>query len=147
MSTVCVLYLFLGFRSNQVETKYAALNEYNQFLQYHNTTNVTSVSNTRALPTVPDVDSQFNICVLAAIIAAVFVFGLARALLFFKIAIDAARNLHNRMFSRVLRANISFFDSNPVGECRNRKVTVLVHRETVQDTTCGEKSHVELTLF
>ena len=36
------------------------------------------------------------------------------------IFIGASRNLHNSMLSSVLRAPISFFDENPVGELRNR---------------------------
>ena len=111
-----MLFHYNGCRSNQEEAKYAALQEYNQFLQDHN---ITNISGNLTVPTVPEVDSHFNVYVFTAIIAAVFIFGLARALLFFQIAVDAARNLHNSMFSRVLRTNISFFDNNPVGECTN----------------------------
>ena len=66
--------------------------------------------------TIPDVDSYTNIGVFAAIILAVFIFGLLRALLFFKIAVTASQNLHNDMFTRILRSPTSFFDNNPVGK-------------------------------
>ena len=48
-------------------------------------------------------------------IGSLFVFSTLRAVLFFLLLLNAARIVHNRMFSRVLRAPILFFDTNPIG--------------------------------
>ncbi|RUS91067.1 hypothetical protein EGW08_001195, partial [Elysia chlorotica] len=121
--------------SNQEEEKFAAIKEYNQFLRDHNITNTSSISGNLTAPTIPYVDSYFNVYVFTGIIVAVFVFGLARALLFFKIAVDAARTLHNSMFTRVLRANISFFDNNPVGRILNRFSKDVGHMDDLLPVT------------
>lgn len=66
--------------------------------------------------TVTDSNTDFNVAVFSGIIVAVFVFGLLRALMYFKVAVDAAKHLHNRMFKRLLRVPLRFFDTNPVGK-------------------------------
>lgn len=97
-------------RSNQEEKKFAAIRAHEELLESgHNETNVT----------VPVVDTITNVSIFSGIIGAVFLFGLLRALLFFKVAINASQILHNRMFARILRTPISFFDTNPVGKCRS----------------------------
>ncbi|GFN98107.1 multidrug resistance-associated protein 4 [Plakobranchus ocellatus] len=121
--------------SNQEEDKYAAMKEYNQFLRDHNIKNISNIPANLTVPSVPDVDSSFNVSIFSAIILAVFVFGLARALLFFKIAVDAAQSLHNTMFSRILRANISFFDTNPVGRILNRFSKDVGHMDDLLPVT------------
>ena len=94
-------------RSNSEEERLAAVEEHNRILnQGFNETNVT----------IPVVDAHENIYIFSGIIVAVFIFGLVRALLFFKVAVDASQKLHNRMFAKILRAPISFFDTNPVGK-------------------------------
>lgn len=66
--------------------------------------------------TIPDSQTDFNVYVFSGIIASVFIFGLLRALMYFKVAVDAAKHLHNKMFGRLLRVPIRFFDINPVGK-------------------------------
>ncbi|XP_034328340.2 ATP-binding cassette sub-family C member 4 isoform X2 [Magallana gigas] len=70
--------------------------------------------------TIPDSQTDFNVYVFSGIIASVFIFGLLRALMYFKVAVDAAKHLHNKMFRRLLRVPIRFFDINPVGRVLNR---------------------------
>lgn len=60
--------------------------------------------------------NELSYVYISAITIAVFVFGLIRALLIFKILIRAGRVLHNRMFDAVVRCPVLFFDTNPVGE-------------------------------
>lgn len=108
-----VVYMFC--RSNQEETKYAAIEKQRRFMDEYNITDINNSSISSNI-TIPYVDSHFNIYVFTGIILAVFLFGLARALLFFKIAVDASQKLHNMMFTRILRSPISFFDTNPVGK-------------------------------
>jgi len=93
-------------RSNQEEEKHAAILKDHQLrFQGNNVTNIT----------IPEVDTHENIYIYTGIIAAVFIFGLLRALMFFKVAVDASMNMHNKMFNSVLRSPMSFFDLNPVG--------------------------------
>ncbi|WAQ93730.1 MRP4-like protein [Mya arenaria] len=70
--------------------------------------------------TIPKVDANFNIAVYSGIMVAMFLFGILRALMFFKITIDASQALHNTMFTSILRSHIGFFDKNPVGRILNR---------------------------
>ena len=39
-----------------------------------------------------------------------------RAALFVLLMLNAARIVHNKMFARILRAPVLFFDTNPIGE-------------------------------
>lgn len=100
------------FRSNEEEAKHAALTKDQEVRFMYNITNNTIPTNV----TIPDVDVHMNVYIFSGIIGAVFLFGLLRALMFFKVAVDASMNLHNRMFNFILRAPITFFDTNPVGE-------------------------------
>ncbi|WAR27448.1 MRP4-like protein [Mya arenaria] len=90
--------------SNSEEARYAAMEKHASLLaEGYNVTNVT----------IPDVDTHFNISVFSGIIGAVFLFGILRALMFFKVTVDASQALHNTMFTSVLRSQIGFFDNNP----------------------------------
>lgn len=101
------------FRSNQEEARYAAITRdnaiRNEYLLRNETLNSTNI-------TIPEVDTGFNVAVFSGIIGSVFLFGLLRALMFFKVAVDASQSLHNTMFASILRSHIGFFDTNPVGE-------------------------------
>ena len=56
-----------------------------------------------------------RIGVYGGLVGSLFMLSLLRAVLFFLLVLNAARIVHNRMFSRVLRAPILFFDTNPIG--------------------------------
>ncbi|KAK7478989.1 hypothetical protein BaRGS_00029750 [Batillaria attramentaria] len=106
--------------SNAEEERVAAMEEHAQYLsQGYNETNVT----------IPYVDSHRNIYIFTGIIAGVFIFGMVRALLFFKVAVDASQKLHNTMFTRILRSPIGFFDTNPVGRILNRFAKDVGHMD------------------
>ncbi|XP_059156862.1 ATP-binding cassette sub-family C member 4-like isoform X7 [Physella acuta] len=120
--------------SNQEETKYAAIEKQRRFMDEFNITDINNSSISSNI-TIPYVDSHFNIYVFTGIILAVFLFGLARALLFFKIAVDASQKLHNMMFTRILRSPISFFDTNPVGRILNRFSKDIGHMDDLLPVT------------
>ncbi|KAJ8309983.1 hypothetical protein KUTeg_011848 [Tegillarca granosa] len=105
------------FRSNEEEAKHAAIKKDQELRFMYNITNVSIATNV----TIPYVDVHMNVYIFSGIIGAVFLFGLLRALMFFKVAVDASMKLHNRMFQRILRAPIAFFDTNPVGNLKGKK--------------------------
>ncbi|XP_053404605.1 ATP-binding cassette sub-family C member 4-like [Mercenaria mercenaria] len=71
--------------------------------------------------TIPSVDTHFNIAIFSGITGGVFMFGLLRAFMFFKAALDASKTLHNSMFDSILRTRIGFFDaSQTTGRILNR---------------------------
>ena len=64
--------------------------------------------------------SAMNIGVAMGLAALVFGTSNMRAILFMRRCVAAARHLHHRMLSSVLRAPPSFFDHNPSGRILNR---------------------------
>ncbi|XP_005099201.2 multidrug resistance-associated protein 4 [Aplysia californica] len=120
--------------SNLEEDRYAAIKAHEHFLADNNITDLANTSLSSNI-TIPYVDSTFNIGIFSAIIAVVFLFGLVRALLFFKIAVDASQTLHNQMFARILRSPISFFDNNPVGRILNRFSKDVGHMDDLLPVT------------
>lgn len=60
------------------------------------------------------------IYIYSGLIVAAIVITLARALLFFKIAMKASKRLHSKMFHALLKAPMRFFDTNPSGRVLNR---------------------------
>jgi len=48
------------------------------------------------------------------------VINFVRALIVFKIWTNATTNMHNAVIEKVLRANILFFDKNPIGRIVTR---------------------------
>eukprot|EP00536_Pseudo-nitzschia_multiseries_P014610 jgi/Psemu1/215290/e_gw1.735.14.1 len=69
----------------------------------------------------PQEQKAWNI--LGVIIGQIFLailLSTSRAFFFFAMSIKASRNLHNDMTKAVLRAKISFFDTNPMGRILNR---------------------------
>ena len=127
---------FVCYRSNQEEARHAALLHAKSLnssraqdtsitispvnnTSYHSNSTYTSIhGNVTDIPEflIPEVDTDYNIAVFSGIIACVFLFGILRALMFFKVTVDASQALHNLMFSSILRSHLGFFDTNPVGK-------------------------------
>ena len=60
-------------------------------------------------------DNQ-RIGIYGGLLGSLTILAVLRAILFFILMLNASRVVHNRMFARILRAPILFFDTNPVGE-------------------------------
>ena len=56
-----------------------------------------------------------DLCIYAALVFAVLTFGLSRAFLFFRVALESSKRLHGKMFSAIIRAPMYFFDTNSIG--------------------------------
>lgn len=65
-------------------------------------------------------NSTRDIVIYSSLIAVLFVCAILRSVTFFAICMRASIRLHNRIFVRLLRAPIAFFDSNPAGRILNR---------------------------
>lgn len=61
-----------------------------------------------------------DIYIFTGIIVVLFFSTIARALNLFAICMNASVRLHNKIFARLLRVPISFFDTNPSGRILNR---------------------------
>ncbi|GFS16349.1 multidrug resistance-associated protein 4-like [Elysia marginata] len=105
--------------TNSIADRDSALKAYSQNSVDQNMANMTGNGN-RTNTDIPEIDTYFNLYVFVGIIVVMIAMTLARAFLFFKFAANAGENLHNTMFARVLRATMSFFDTNPVGRVLNR---------------------------
>jgi ATP-binding cassette subfamily C (CFTR/MRP) protein 4 len=58
--------------------------------------------------------------IYSVIIVTAIVVTLLRSLAFFKMAMNASKNLHNQMFHALLQTSMRFFDTNPSGRVLNR---------------------------
>ena len=65
-------------------------------------------------------DRNLDIIIYSVFIVVLFVSTIIRATTFFAICMSASVNLHNKIFARMLRAPVAFFDSNPAGRILNR---------------------------
>ena len=69
---------------------------------------------------VDEAEQNWDIIVYSILIVALFVSTIIRSITFFAICMRASVRLHNKIFGRLLRAPVSFFDSNPAGRILNR---------------------------
>ncbi|XP_076004891.1 ATP-binding cassette sub-family C member 4-like isoform X3 [Genypterus blacodes] len=80
--------------------------------------------NSTVIQTAQNVTTELNLGfylgIYGGLTAATIVFGFARNLLLFNVLVKCTQNLHNRMFSAILRTPVRFFDINPIGRILNR---------------------------
>ena len=57
-----------------------------------------------------------RIGIYSGIIVSLIIFAILKVALFIVLMLNSSRILHNRMFGKILRAPILFFDTNPIGE-------------------------------
>ncbi|CAG2172916.1 unnamed protein product, partial [Oppiella nova] len=63
---------------------------------------------------------NYYVYIYSGLIGALFVTALMRSTTWFMMCMRASVNLHNSIFTRLLRAPIAVFDNNPVGQMLNR---------------------------
>ncbi|XP_054158178.1 ATP-binding cassette sub-family C member 4-like, partial [Oppia nitens] len=66
------------------------------------------------------VDESENIKIYSILLVTIFLSLILRSTTWFVMCIKASINLHNRIFYRLMRTRITFFDTNPVGRILNR---------------------------
>ena len=57
-----------------------------------------------------------RIGVYSGIIGSLIIFGVLRVVLFILLMLNSSTAVHNKMFSKILRSLILFFDTNPIGQ-------------------------------
>ncbi|XP_072883242.1 ATP-binding cassette sub-family C member 4 isoform X2 [Hemitrygon akajei] len=65
-------------------------------------------------------DIDFYLGTYAGLTISVLLFGVVRSLLIFKVLVNASQDLHNKMFTSIIKAPVLFFDKNPIGRILNR---------------------------
>ena len=83
--------------------------------------------------------------VYASLVAAAFVFSIMRAWVFFCVFLRCAENLHDKMVTRILKAPVLFFDTNPAGRILNRCSKDIGHIDELLPKTF--LSAMQLLLF
>lgn len=66
------------------------------------------------------VKTEISVIIYTVLIVGLILGTLLRSLTFFKMAMIASKNLHNKMFHALLKAPMRFFDTNPSGRVLNR---------------------------
>lgn len=69
---------------------------------------------------ITDLTRDQCIYIFTGMVVALFVFSLVRTTTFFSICMRSSITLHNSLFECLIRAPITFFDSNPIGVLLNR---------------------------
>lgn len=58
--------------------------------------------------------------IYGGLVAGAFLMAASRAVMFFFVALNSSKNLHNAMAKAVIKAPVFFFDTNPAGRILNR---------------------------
>jgi ABC-type multidrug transport system fused ATPase/permease subunit len=105
---------FYYFRTNAEDEYLNSINKTENNLALTSTT----ITSSNSPP--EEVDESYYTIFYSSIVGAMFVTVFIRSITFFSMCMRASVNLHNRIFSRILRAPMSMFDNNPVGRILNR---------------------------
>lgn len=110
-SLCAVLLISLLFLTAQL---FASVNDY--FVSYW--TNIEEQRNVTL--TENYLSTEDCIYIYTGLIIGVFVWAFSSCMLFYKLAMNSSKNLHNSMFLSVIRAPLRFFEATPSGAILNR---------------------------
>ncbi|XP_074597590.1 ATP-binding cassette sub-family C member 4-like [Brevipalpus obovatus] len=85
-----------------------------------NVTNPMIDDSTSIWDIVPPTDVGSNILIYTALMIALFLTTILRAILYFQMSYRASISLHNSIFNKILRSPMQLFEENPVGRILNR---------------------------
>ena len=85
----------------------------------YSSSNTTSATNSSTMPDATSVSDNVYLGLHGGLVSAVFITGLLQALFYAKSIISSAERLHNKMFAKLLRTPIKFFDTHPSGTANN----------------------------
>lgn len=90
-------------------------------MRYQQTqTNVTlDNDNDDGIPTTAHISNTY-VYIYTVIVIGIFVVGITRSLIFYKMCMLCSQRLHDMTFSALIRTNMRFFDTNPSGRILNR---------------------------
>ncbi|XP_058808247.1 ATP-binding cassette sub-family C member 4-like isoform X2 [Phymastichus coffea] len=100
---------WLSFWTNQEERRLKGLNSLNNTDDNRSATKVDEY-----------LDNETALYVCGGLVIAIVIFSNIRNLLFYRRALKSSRNIHNRMFSQLVRTPMQFFNLNPSGRIVNR---------------------------
>lgn len=82
--------------------------------------NKNSTSNYTSFIPLMDYSTEVCLTIYGIFIITLFVIGLSRSMMFYKLAMLSSKKLHRTMFNSVVGATMRFFDTNPSGRILNR---------------------------
>ena len=63
---------------------------------------------------------EIYIYIYTAIVFSIFIVGITRAIVYYKVCLRSSERLHNSAFGALIRTDMHFFDTNPSGRILNR---------------------------
>ena len=92
-------------------------------------------------------NDNINMCIYTALIILLFVFGLCKTIFTFLVCLASSIKLHDTVFKRLLRAPISFYETNPLGRILNRVTRDVGTIDQVIPSTFADFSSVFFNVF
>ena len=91
----------------------------NFFTDESNLTDLNITDGTVVSDWIENIDTTTGVYVYSIMIGGLFFFIMIRTTYFYLICMSASVKLHNKMFKSIIRAQLAFFDQNPVGKYLN----------------------------
>ncbi|VDK77147.1 unnamed protein product [Litomosoides sigmodontis] len=94
-----------------------------QWLKYGHSQQIVNISGETRIELTSISDSEYTnyyATIYGLSVIVLLVSGLLKALVFVHVSLNAASQLHNRMFDSVMRGTVRFFDTTPTGRILNR---------------------------
>uniref|UniRef100_A0A1I7VPR0 Multidrug resistance-associated protein lethal(2)03659 n=1 Tax=Loa loa TaxID=7209 RepID=A0A1I7VPR0_LOALO len=114
--------LLLAFTGNVVASIFSTA-WLSQWLKYGHSQQVVNISGETYIEFISIAESEYTnyyATIYGFSVIILFVSGLLKALIFVHVSLNAASQLHNRMFDSVIRGTVRFFDTTPSGRILNR---------------------------